>query len=254
MFRIFKIISIIIYLTYSSSCLFAQCTPSNLCFDALNNGELCPDKLSDGTIHIPYNESVTIVPPTNANFGSQGIIPLKKIKIIAIDNLPAGLTWLTNASNAEFNVTNPSTKYCIILSGTPSISGTFLLKIKALYYTDYSNGYIQAPEQIEDLTVSITINSNLNSNLNASTNKFSYFDPEPNPFTTTTRIGFYAARAGWYELIVFDVVGNKLHNEKKVTQKGECYFDFTGIKLSRGVYFYSIQNGQDKITRQLIKQ
>ena len=57
-----------------------------------------------------------------------------------------------------------------------------------------------------------------------------------------------------YELNIYDIVGNKLYNEKKMAVKGENYFEYTGSKLAKGVYIYSIQNGNEIITKQLVKQ
>lgn len=234
-----------------NSNIYAQCTPNTSCVDVLNPGEICPEELPDGTVNVPYSETVTIIPPATYDLGS-GSVTIKKIKITNVENVPPGLTWTPNPANAEFVVTSPATRGCVLLSGTPTTAGTYNLKIHIVPYVSVGGIPVAGSEVVDDTSLSITINTATGINYNLS--KLTALDPQPNPYTSSTRLGFNAPKAGWFELIVFDVLGNKLHEEKKVAQKGENFFEFTGSKLSRGVYFYSIQSGTDKITRQLIKQ
>ncbi|PIX35017.1 MAG: hypothetical protein COZ59_07055 [Bacteroidetes bacterium CG_4_8_14_3_um_filter_31_14] len=84
-------------------------------------------------------------------------------------------------------------------------------------------------------------------------NKFSILDGKPNPFNYSAKIGFISPNSSIVKLKVFDVIGNIVYSETISAARGENYFDFNGIKLGKGMYIYSISNGKDTFTKQLIK-
>jgi hypothetical protein len=230
---------------------YSQCTPDPSCNDTLDPGEICPETLPDGTVGVAYDQVVTIIPPASGDIGS-GTVSILKIKISNVQNLPDGLTYACTPTNCEFPVTNPITRYCVRLSGTPTTAGVYPLKVYVIPYISVGGFPVPATTQIDSTSLSITINTAGSVSLNS--NKIVNIDPKPNPFSNTTQLGFVAYKPAQYELQVFDIVGNRIHSEKKVAVKGENYFEFSGNKLSKGMYIYTIQNGQDKITRQLVKQ
>lgn len=231
---------------------YSQCTPDPSCTDTLNPGEMCPEILPEGTVGVAYNQTVTIIPPATADLGS-GTVTIMKIKISSVQNLPPGLTYTPNPSTGVFTPTNPITRYCVQMTGTPTVAGTYALKVNVIPYINVLGAPVPGPTQVDSTSLSITINNSSGINV-VSNNKLSAFNPQPNPFQYSTRIGFFAPKTQTYELTVFDIVGNKLYAEKKMFNRGDSYFEFNGSKLAKGLYFYSIQNGSEKITRQLIKQ
>ena len=232
--------------------IYSQCTPNPSCNDTLNPGEICPENLPDGIVGVPYDQTVTIIPPATATLAGYGTVNIIKIKISSVSGMPNGLTYSTNPSNGEFVVTNPATRYCVLINGTPTVADTFPLSITVIPYINVGGFTVPGPSQVDDTSLSITINTAgyINSNIN----KITSINPKPNPFQTTTQIGFYSNKSASFELTVYDIIGNKLYSEKKQAIKGENYFEFNGGKLSKGIYIYTIQNGYDKLTRQLIKQ
>lgn len=232
---------------------FSQCTPNPSCNDTLNPGEICPETLPDGTVGQPYNQTVTIIPPATADLGPPyGTINIVKIKITNVTGMPGGLTYVTNPANGEFVVTNPATRYCVLISGTPDSAGVYPLSITVIPYINVGGFTVPGPSQVDDTSLSITINTAGTIYMN--TNKIVSINPKPNPFQNTTLLGFYSNKSSLFEFTIYDLVGNKLYFEKIQAAKGENYFEFNGSKLPKGVYFYTIQNDYDKITRKLIKQ
>jgi len=231
---------------------YSQCTPDVNCIDTDDPGEICPEALPNGVLNMPYNTVVTFIPPATADLGN-GSVSIFKIKITEVLNLPPGLTWETNPANAEFIVTNPITRGCALVSGTPTVAGTYPLTIKVLPYLNIFNTPVPATLQVDSTSLSITILPTANISANK-VNSFYVLDPKPNPFTLNTKIGFYSPIASVYNLYVYDVLGNPIHFESKKANKGENYFEFLGSNLSKGVYFYTIQSSREKITKQLIKQ
>ncbi|MBI5540267.1 MAG: T9SS type A sorting domain-containing protein [Bacteroidia bacterium] len=230
----------------------AQCTPDPTCMDVLNPGEICPEILPDGTVGIPYSQVVTIIPPATGSVGGS-TINIVKIKIKSVGNIPPGLTYVTNPANGEFAVTTPYTRYCTLISGTPTTAGTYPLIITVTPYISVFGAPVAVTDQVDDTSLAITIHPGGTGYSIINQNKFSVLDSKPNPFSYSSKIGFISPSSGEVKLSVFDVVGNLIYKESMVAVRGENYFDFDGIKLCKGMYIYSISNGKDSFTKQLIK-
>ncbi|MBI5219191.1 MAG: T9SS type A sorting domain-containing protein [Bacteroidia bacterium] len=109
---------------------FSQCTPDPTITDPENDGTLFPD-----TLIFKQNRWVnlilTITPPPTATYQSQVFI-LSKIVIRNITNIPAGLSYVSNANIVQTGYQYPTTgyelvvgqRYCMLLSGTPT--GSFI--------------------------------------------------------------------------------------------------------------------------------
>lgn len=75
----------------------------------------------------------------------------------------------------------------------------------------------------------------------------------PNPFNPATKIGFKLHAAGFTSLIVWDVLGRKvatLVNEKM--EAGEYSVVFHAENLTSGVYFYTLQSGNNSVTKKMM--
>lgn len=232
---------------------FAQCTPDPTCTDVLNPGEICPEILPDGTVGVPYNQVVTVIPPPTASIAPYGSVTIKKIVLTGVDNLPPGLSYQCNPANCYFTVTSPTnTKYCINISGTPTTAGVYPLSIHIVPYIMLGIE-IPTPEQVDDTSLAITINPQTTGYSVISMNKFSILESTPNPFSYSSKIGCISPATGELKLTVFDVIGNLIYQETMAASRGENYFKFDGIKLNKGMYFYTVTNGKESATKQLIK-
>lgn len=243
------ILSAIVLGSYNAN---AQCTPDPLCMDVLNPGEICPETLPNGVVGIPYSQVVTIIPPATATISGQ-TVNIFQIKLTSVGNIPPGLTYQTNPANGMFISTNPITRYCTLISGTPTTAGTYHLSVHVMPYINV-NGFPVSTnsEQIDDssLTIIVTPTASVSS---VNYNKFSILDSKPNPFNYSAKIGFISPNSGMVKLKVFDIIGNIIYSETLTAIRGENYFDFDGIKLGKGMYIYNISNGKESYTKQLIK-
>ncbi len=233
---------------------FAQCTPDPTCMDVLNPGEICPEILPDGTVGVPYSQTVTIIPPATGAVGTGGAtVAILKIKIKSVTGIPPGLSYVTNPANGEFAVTTPYTRYCTLISGTPTTAGTYPLSITVTPYISFGGFPLAVGDQVDDTSLAITIHPGGTGYSIINMNKFSILDSKPNPFSYSSKIGYISPSSSEVKLSIFDVVGNLIYKEAMVAVKGENYFDFDGIKLGKGMYIYSITNGKESFTKQLIK-
>ena len=248
----FLIFSAIIALSYNAN---AQCTPNTACTDTLNPGEICPETLPNGVVGVPYNQVVTVIPPATS-----GTLTLYKIKLKSVTGMPPGLTYQVNPASNEFALYTPGNpcsllanpKYCILISGTPTTEGTYPLTLTITPYLFYNCTGISPSDVVDDTSLAIIITPTAGVSL-VNYNKFSILDGKPNPFNYSAKIGFISPNSSIVKLKVFDVIGNIVYSETISAARGENYFDFNGIKLGKGMYIYSISNGKDTFTKQLIK-
>lgn len=231
--------------------LNAQCTPDQSCNDIGNPGEMCPEVLPPATVNIPYNQVVTIIPPATFDYNGQ-TVSINKIKITNVENIPQGLTYQCSPANCEFTPTTPVTRYCILLSGTPTTPGTYPLKVHVVPYILILGVPTALPEQVDDTSLVMVVNTASSAQI-INSSKFTVLPPQPNPFNSTVSISFYCPYTSSIDLQVFDVLGNKVYEEKMISNKGENSFKFDGSNLKRGVYIYKVNNGRENFVKQLIK-
>jgi len=247
--KILLFVTVIIFnFNYSG---YSQCSPDPSCMDVGNPGEMCPESLPAATVNIPYSQVVTVIPPSNFVYNGQ-TVNIVKIKISQVENIPPGLSYQCNPSNCEFTVTNPITRYCILLSGTPTTSGTYPLRVHVIPYISVFGVPTALPEQVDDTSLVMVVNQSSGYEiLNAS--KFTVFNPQPNPFNTTVKISVYSPSSNFVTLQVFDVLGNRVYDERAAINKGEYTFKFDGSSLKKGLYVYTISNDKEYFVKQLIK-
>ena len=75
----------------------------------------------------------------------------------------------------------------------------------------------------------------------------------PNPFNPSTKIAFDIPKAGFVNMVVYDLPGGEvatLVNEFK--QAGKYDVDFNGLNLASGIYFYKITAGDFVETKKML--
>ncbi len=241
LFTIFSLIML------KSNTSYAQCTPDASCTDVGDPGEICPDTLPDGTVGIQYNQTVTIIPPATADINGN-TVTIHHITLDNVDNVPNGLTYTANATEMY-----PGTSYCVLISGTPTVSDTFRLKIYVTPYVEVLGTPTAMPQQIDSTSLYIYVAESAGIEYNNLKN-FEVFETYPNPFSFNTKIGFYTKLNSTVSLDIFDVVGNKVYTEKINAVYGKYYFNFTGENLKKGVYIYNVTTNNKVVSKRLIKQ
>lgn len=256
--NIYILLLIVCIFTYGNNAK-AQCTPDPTCTDVLNPGEICPEILADGTVGVPYNQIVTVIPPATGTIAGYGTVNIVKIVLTSVGNMPPGLTYQASSSGV-FTVkpiSDPNYRYCILISGTPTVDGTYPLSVHVMPYINVGSTQfpviVSTVEQVDDTSLAIIIHPASSGYSIVNLNKFSVLDCKPNPFNSVSKIGFISPNSSEVKLNVFDVVGNLVYNEKMTSIRGENYFDFNGMNLGKGIYFYTVSNGKESATKQLIK-
>jgi hypothetical protein len=74
----------------------------------------------------------------------------------------------------------------------------------------------------------------------------------PNPFNKNTNIQFNSDASKMVNLSVANMVGKVVYTSKIQANKGENTVNFTAEQLSPGVYFYTISDGKNSVTRRMV--
>lgn len=83
--------------------------------------------------------------------------------------------------------------------------------------------------------------------------KFELFQNYPNPFNPSTTIKFSIPNSGFVTLKIYDLIGREIEtiiNENRTAGIHEEVFNSSS--LASGMYFYSIEFGNSRITKQMI--
>lgn len=233
--------------------LTAQCTPGDAisCPDPENNGEICPETLPNAIVDEPYSQEFTILAPPQyiADSTIPIIVDIHHLTIVGIDNMPEGITWVTNAEDGEFI---PGTYYCVLLEGTPTVTGVYPLKIMVDVYIEvlgqpYNFGTVT---DSTSLFINVT-ESNSVDDLPAS--RQASLECHPNPFMEGAELTITNADPGPASLEVFSLMGKLIKAERLMLQAGENKIILEGKDLIPGIYFASIRNNKGIITRRIIK-
>lgn len=88
---------------------------------------------------------------------------------------------------------------------------------------------------------------------NSIINNFSLSQNFPNPFNTSTRISYSLKKSGLIELVIFNIVGQKVKTVFKGFQPmGNYTFNFDAADYKSGVYVYQLRMNNQYINRKLL--
>lgn len=224
----------------------AQCEPDIVtCIDTGVPGQICPLDLPDGIIDQAYEQVVTIIPPYEYDFGT-GVLPIVKIELTKVENLPIGISYEANAE-----IFYADTAYCILLSGTPTIAGQYDLVLHILPTILFFGEEVQVDPVVDDTSLTITINPPIGiTQLPYNTSKFSI---SPNPFNNIIIIKYKSDIRGVAILNIFDTHGRKVYQSKLNIQTGNNEFLIEGDAFCKGIYFIRFQTNTELTKKKLVK-
>ena len=234
---------LIIAILFAAAAAFGQCEPQE-CPDPEQNGEICPDTMPVAFMNQLYSEVATIVVPTTDTTG----VPLHHFTITALEDLPTGLTWASNAPNNEFMAGND---YCILIEGTPTVADTFYLTLVLDIYVNLFGQpiYVMTIEDSTSLFMVVADNTGLNENFASVEIQGNY----PNPFSGWTSIRYEALQSTGLTFEVYSLLGERVHSEDVSAQRGGNVILFDGSRLSAGTYFYVLRSGAHRTSRMMVR-
>lgn len=130
------------------------CTPDVSCEEIENPGQICPEELPAAHVDEYYDETVTVIPPATFNIAGSDY-DIAKISLDNVEGLPEGVEWCK--SEEFFTVTDPYTRYCAQLKGTPTTVGEYQLTLTITPYYDLFGTEIALPAQTDDTSLMVIV-------------------------------------------------------------------------------------------------
>jgi hypothetical protein len=233
----------LILIAFISASAMAQCEPQE-CPDPEENGEICPDTMPIAFLNQLYSEVATIVVPLTDTTG----VPLHHFTLAALEDLPTGMTWVSNAPDDEFMAGND---YCILIEGTPTVADTFYLTIVLDIYIDLFGNpvYVTTIEDSTSLFMLVIDNTGMEDNMAAVEIEGNY----PNPFSDWTSIRYMAKKPGEVTFEVYSLLGDKVYEQNTFARKGDNLILFDGTSLKPGLYLYLLKLGNLRTTKMMVR-
>lgn len=232
---------------------FGQCTPNMSVTDPEGNGEMDPDTL-EFIAGQPGNINLTIIAPDTATAGSYGFVHLDSIVLKNLLNKPSWMNYACDNPHCKYVA---QVKQCALVQGTPPLSwadSIFLIDVVVDAWIHIGPLPVCAAQNVNGGSIVVVVHPEDWGKAEYTNADFRLIQNKPNPFKDKTRIGCISQKDDLITLNVVDMLGNIVYSEKIQTRNGENYFSFTGSELSKGVYFYSVINGQNQTqTRKMVK-
>ncbi len=253
--RILTHAALAIFLLAFPVTLSAQCTPGDetTCPDPENNGQICPETLPNALLNELYSQEFTIIaPPEYVLDSSAGIVfELHHITLKSIDNMPPGITWVSNAQDSVFNV---GTYYCVLLEGTPTQKGEFPLKIVVDVYLPGIFGsppiYVATVADSTSLVINVTDPNGIGDRRFTHAPGFTCF---PNPFSEAIDIQIQKAERGEAFLELYTLTGQLIRSTRILITREDETFSLPGADLHPGVYLLKLRNSAGAYTQRIVR-
>ncbi len=158
-----------------------------------------------------------------------------------------GDTW------SEFEIINTTFKPKPITGGVSGYQGDHISlvtnndNINAFWMADYSGIYQVWSSVIDRRILGIKREENINPV------SFALYQNYPNPFNPSTTIKYSINKGSFVTLKIFDPLGRELKTLVSDQQNaGEYQVNFEANDLSTGIYFYTLQSGESRITKKML--
>lgn len=255
-----KTFTLMIALAFSlTGIAYAQCTPD----PGQTGAGIFPTPVTgvpNGEVGVPYSNVFTINVPQDTTIDLSTFFPgaptvtmtVNFFTIDAFNSLPAGLGYACSPASCSILGGNSG---CIEVSGLPTTAGQFVANMTtslnvavpaSVPFIGGTNQSLPGP-----LAYQYEIN-NATSADPASATAFTVSQNYPNPASDFTRISFHTTSSSDVSLEVYSLAGQRMHGESATYASGDHNLDLDVRNLEAGVYFYTLSNGNEKITRRLV--
>jgi hypothetical protein len=168
--------------------------------------------------------------------------------------LPTGMTYACDTSTCNWI---KETNGCIVLQGTPSMAGDYVVDFEArLGFTVPSTvpviGGTQQSLPIPGQSYDFRVEGTSVGIANLDTDRFSVVQNGPNPFNDFTEIHYNAPKPGTVAMQVTDLQGRVMRTSQHRAVVGRNLIRLSAEGFSPGVYFYTLSNGERSVTHKMI--
>ena len=240
---------------------FAQtnpCVPNMELQDSLFG--LWPDtieNLAEGEVNIYYEDYVQIKTPATA--GEVPDVPeiysqisIDSSGLVAAQGLPEGIEMSCNATSCVYSGDEVG---CVSIHGIANQSGIYDLTFIVDGWITFFQQVVAMSDVVGYVEIEgykLIINGDGTSIDIVYANSFSVLKNTPNPVTDKTTIYFNVVNNQKITLEVFNMMGAKIKSESLSATKGVNQIDLDASQYEAGIYFYTLSNGDQTISKRMI--
>lgn len=232
----------------------AQCTPDPQ-YTAVG---IYPDSLTGllpATVGMAYNQNITIIVPSDTIvdvFGSSLPVTIDKIDLTSVTGLPSSFSYSCDPPSCSFP--GGTTKCAALSSAAPTSSevGSHQIKFKT---TTYVSGvpFIGTTTQNDTIDYYYLQVSGVTSTINQFDNTtFELKEVYPNPVSNQAKIQFVSGTTENITFKIYNLLGEEIESQLISSSKGVNTINLNTSSYSKGIYLYSINNGNKVLTKRMI--
>ena len=219
-------------------------------------------------MRIPYDTVIEYDLTGDGNPQLFDPVYLTTIAVNSVNGLPMGFDWECASQDpdgliTENNCTFPGGGYgCLRLfsDDVPNIVGTYPLVVALDIVAEYEVFGVAIPVEVTDDTMLnylvLVVDESNNSDITdiVDSRSFKSLGTYPNPFNYSSNIHFGNDKNSEVLFSVYDVLGNLVFTEKINSVIGHNEYIFERGSLKSGLYTYTLSNGEESISKNIIIQ
>ena len=244
-----KLILITGIIAMGISVAHSQCAPD----PSFTASGFHPDSLTglaDAQVGVAYDEAITIITPvdTTVDIGPFPVtLTMDSLFITSITGLPPGYTYSCAAPFCSFY---GGTTSCISIIGTSVLADVGIYPIVIEYDLWLEGGAVPAMTILnDDYAIEVKNTAAL---IDLTADSFELMQNTPNPAHQSTTISFNTSDFGTYSFQVVNTVGELVYSEELSVNTVENTIELDLTDFKKGVYFYSLSNNAQRVTKTLM--
>jgi hypothetical protein len=230
-----------------------QCIPNQLYADSVFG--VWPDTTENflpGVVNEAYSDTLYVLIPANAGDVDPQYEGLTVDSVVfnGITGLPEGIEVQCNSQTPAPCTFLPTQVGCGLLTGIPTVAGTYDLDVTVTGYTTVLGFPFSVPLTFSGYTIVVDAGGmNVASVMPVSLGKV---QTVPNPFATRTNIEFTLNRGAATRVQVFNLVGEELWKETIEGKAGPNRVPFDAGRMDSGIYLYKVSSGNQTFTGRMV--
>lgn len=236
----------ILFTLFYAGSAFSQCIPN---VSIITPG-IYPDSatgLAQGYVGTPYAEVVQArIPLDTVYLGI--LVPITSFSIDSIHGLPPSFSYACNPGGCVFP---GGSNGCILISGTPTATGTFNLEVFGTANGILLGNPAALPFALDYYKIVINAQSGAGIAQNPN-NTFTVYQNEPNPFSVFSTINFDSPIGGSAQLKIYNLIGKQVYNSTYRVITGRNSIRVDAKEFDSGIYMYTLQMGDRMVTKRMV--
>lgn len=169
--------------------------------------------------------------------------------VVDLSNIGLNVVCVNNGDSPDECTYLGGQQYCSVIEGTPNTAGEFPLTINVTAYLTVFGSAQGIPYEFTDYTLLVEAESAV---AEAAGLELEVQQNTPNPFSGYTTINYTVGQSSEVKFEVMNLLGETAMNETYKANTGANQIKVSGNQLNAGIYLYSLQVGDKKITYRMV--